>query len=328
MGKLTQAYHNLLRTDNIQYSQQQFEVIEELQKFDQKIGYFSKYQGFYLYGEVGRGKSFILDLYFNNSKIKKKKRIHFHEFMNNIHIQIQSLHGEKDPLILIGKRLTKEVKLLFLDELHVHDIGDAMILSRLFTSLFKSKIFIITTSNYHPNELYKHGAQRENFIPAINLLKTKMQIFKIDGKIDYRTTNKLLKRYFINNDNQLEQIFAKHINDIRPYTRSINVNKRIIKIRKTVKQIAWFTFAELCSVPFSAADYQAIVRNFTTIFINDITIINDPNERKRFIILIDELYEHKTKLFCSATSPPEFICNHPEFKRAFSRLIEMCSISQ
>ena len=322
--KITDAYFNLLQQNIIRYSYEQLLVIEQLQAFDNRIGLFSKWQGLYLYGEVGRGKSLLVDLYFKYSKIKKKQRLHFHSFMQEVHRQLRLFKDKRDPILLIGKGWGQRVKLLFLDELHIHDIGNAMILSRLFTSLLANKVFVVITSNYHPDELYEDGLQRENFLPTIELIKKKMQIIKIGGEIDYRLTDQSLSQYYINDKLKLEKIFLEKSKGKFVVSRELQVNGRILYLKKTVDHIAWCTFSELCLTPLGAADYQVLVKYFSIIFISEIPCITDINAMKRFIILIDELYENKIQLFCSAALSPEKLCLHPEFKRIASRLIEMC----
>ncbi|MBQ4875132.1 MAG: cell division protein ZapE [Rickettsiaceae bacterium H1] len=318
---VTAAYQFLIKDKDICRSEDQAKVIRALQNFDDQIGFFSKCRGIYLHGEVGRGKSFIMNLYFDNSKLIKRKRIHFYEFMQEIHSELKLLKNKTDPLNLLGKSLAKKVKLLFLDELEVCDIMDAMILSRLFDSLFKNRIFVLITSNYYPDQLYRNGLRRENFFPTIELIKNKMQIIKIGGEIDYRLTDKTLIRYFINDTVKFESVFQEKTNNLPIVSKTINVHGRTIKIEKTVGKIAYFTFEELCEKPLITTDYNIITENFSTIFLSEIPIITDRNEAKRFMILIDILYEHKTEFFCSAQCNPEFICNIP---RTYSRLIEMC----
>ena len=319
------AYQNLVKNEKIKYSTDQNRVIEKLQQFDNQIGFFSKYQGLYLYGKVGRGKSLILDLYSHNSKIRKRKRVHFHKFIEEIHYQLKLFNNESDTLLLFCKSLAKKVKLLLLDELQIYDTANAMILSQFFKSIFKNKVFMLITSNYHPDELYKNGLQRENFLPTIELIKQKMQVIEIDGEQDYRLINKNdTIKYFINDESGFKNTFSNKTKNLPTKPFRVSVNGRVITIKKTVRNVALCTFEELCTFPLGAGDYRAIAENFDTIFLNGIPKITDRNEIMRFIILIDELYEHKIDLFCLAKYKPEFICNEPSFARTYSRLVEMC----
>ena len=319
------AYKNLVKNEKIVHSQHQIQVIERLEDFDRKIKLFNIYQGIYLYGDIGRGKTFLIDLYFNNSKIKKKKRIHYHELIQEVHGQLKLLRSKKDPIYLIGNLLAKKVKLLFIDELYIHDIADAMILSRLFISLIKNRTSILITSNCHPTELYQDGLQRENFLPTIELIQKKMKIIRIGGEYDHRLQNTHLTQYFINDDRAFYDHFQKTTQQLPPTPKTFNINGRLITIEKTVKQIAWCTFTQLCTTPLASGDYQMISKYFTTIFLSKIKTIEDRNELKRFIILIDELYEHKIQLFCSATCKITSISQNAIFARTSSRLNQMCS---
>ncbi len=319
-------YRQMVEENLITCSEAQLNVLKNFEKFDKKIGLFSKYKGVYLYGEVGRGKSLLARIYFGNSEIKKKKKVHFYKFMQEVHCKLKLLQGTKDPILRIGKEWAKKYKLIFLDELHVYDIADAMILARLFIALLKNRVFLVITSNLSPDKLYENGLQRENFLPAISLIREKMHVIRIKGDQDYRTVGASLRKCIINDCNyKLRQIFLKKIDPRNPKMRNIKINGRVIKVKEAVNDIAWFTFSDLCVEELAVVDYQVIMSTFATIFVSGIPVITDRNEMRRFIILVDEMYEHGTNLFCSAECPLEEVCSHSEFERTYSRLIEMCS---
>lgn len=300
--------------------------------------------GLYIYGDVGRGKSMLMDLFFSNLKIAKKKRIHFHSFMLEIHASLHKWRNENrnndsagDPIPPLAREIAKKVTVLCFDEMQVSDIADAMILGRLFSELFKNGVVVIATSNRHPNDLYKDGLQRERFLPFIALIKEKMQITNLDANEDYRLTHlKALERVYYSpldggSHKFIENVFSELTNGARPIPRALEVFGRKLIISKTHNDIAWSSFADLCERPLGAADYIQIAREFGTLLLEGIPQMGreQRNEAKRFVTLIDELYEHKVKLIATAAAAPDKLYIEGdgsfEFGRTVSRLMEMQS---
>lgn len=299
-------------------------------------------QGIYIYGEVGRGKSMIMDMFFDTVPEEKKKRIHFHEFMIDIHSRLrQQRKKEKksDPLIIVAKEISKEVKLLCFDEFNVTDITDAMILGRLFQALFKYGLILVTTSNCKPENLYKEGLQRERFLPFIELLKESLVISELIAKCDYRMTylKSLNKTYFTPyNKSTLKSIkecFEKLTNYADSEETLLKNQGKEIKLEKTHGNICWTSFENLCCKPLGTNDYIKICNNFEVIILENIPKMNKDshNEAKRFTNLIDIIYENKVKLICNAATDPSELYTEGkgsfEFQRTVSRLIEMQSDS-
>lgn len=301
-------------------------------------------KGGYIYGDVGRGKSMLLDLFFENLPIEKKKRVHFHAFMLDVHARLHKWRKDnkfnktaKDPVAIIARDIAKESEVLCFDELQVNDITDAMILGRLFLALFKNNVVIIATSNRHPKDLYKDGLQRERFLPFIKLIKERLEIIHIEAEIDYRFQHlKSLKSVYQHPLGKkaslfIQQTFASLTNDAQPVSTTLNISGRKLVLSKTHGDIAWTSFSNLCERALGAADYIALAKEYSTILLEGIPKMSrdNRNEAKRFVTLIDELYEHKVKLIATAEVAPEELYNTGdgsfEFKRTVSRLIEMQS---
>ncbi len=329
------AYQAIVKSGEIKYDHMQFSILELLEELSNDFynRIFRKVKlGLYLHGDVGRGKSTIMNIYYENCGITQKHKLHFNTFMQDIHESLHKLRNTsvKSPLNRIAKDLTKEIKLFFLDEMQVHDIGDAMILYRLFIALFANKAVFIITSNYAPDDLYHDGLQRELFTPAIDLIKKNMHVICLNGKQDYRTLKGKVHRYFTGQDKNevLASVFANLTCSKKVNITNLLVNNREIKVKQVCEGISWFEFTELCGKPIWTTEYKKIAQSFHTVFISNIPAFNvsNQNEARRFIVLIDELYEHKVKLFCSSFT--ELDCLHQyskDLKRTVSRLIEMCS---
>jgi cell division protein ZapE len=295
--------------------------------------------GLYIYGGVGRGKTMLMDLFFNHTNITKKRRVHFHSFMLEIHAKINAWKKEhpkeENPLKYIAQDIVKETSLLCFDEFQVHDIADAMILERLFRALFKAGVVVIATSNRAPEALYEGGLQRERFVPFIELLGEQLEVMHMGGKVDYRYEHfkNLNTVYFTplgkKADGFLKESFGELVMQQKPRARTLIVQGRKMQIEKATDDVALFSFAQLCEQPLGAADYIEIARQFNTVVIADIPKLSKDkrNEAKRFVTLIDALYEHKTKLVCTAAAPPEALYTEGtgafEFERTVSRLVEM-----
>ncbi|KAI8056562.1 AFG1-like ATPase-domain-containing protein [Syncephalis plumigaleata] len=267
-------------------------------------------RGLYIYGDVGTGKTMLMDLLYNNLDIRAKRRVHFHNFMLDVHRRVHQLKSQNsaiDPIPPIARDLAADAWILCFDEFQVTDIADAMILRRLFTLLFEHGVVVITTSNRSPDDLYLNGLQRESFLPCIDLLKEQCTVINLDSGVDYRRLAKAHKNmYFYPLDEDNRQAVDRLFNDVvagRPVeTKKIEFLGRHLIVPQSVEGIARFTFRELCSEALSAADYIELVRNYDTVFITEIPRMSLTlrNEARRFITLLDAMYENKTKLVCLA----------------------------
>jgi len=294
-------------------------------------------KGLYILGEVGRGKTWLMDLFYHHISISQKKRIHFHAFMKNIHEQLTKRQGQKNPLNNIAKELSKTVKLLCLDEFFVKDIADAMILSNLLHALFINNITIVLTSNSSLDELYYNGLQRDQFLPAISLIKKNMEIFTLNSEHDYRYLTHHSSYVFFNTQHEvkLSNLFLK----LADNTTNIQYNTRLfiydkpIEVKALSDNIIWFDFTELCAIPRSQNDYISIANRFKIIIIDNLDKIdeNDLNIAAYFIKLIDILYDSKNLLIISSAVDIQNIYPNgilrTEFQRTESRLTEMQSLS-
>lgn len=312
-------------------------------------------QGIYLYGGVGRGKSMLMDLFYAVAPISSKRRVHFHEFMLDIHARLKEWHdlsvqkrtqhgsraGDDDPLPSIARKIAREATLLCFDELQVSDIADAMVLTRLFDELFAQGVIVVATSNRPPDDLYKHGLNRQRFLPFIAQIKENLDIIALDGPVDYRYNRlKGAQTYYhpINAETttQLSAIFFR-LTDRRVEDRAkvpsetLNVQGRTLFVPKAARGVAVFSFKRLCANPLGPADYLAIARTYHTVIMVAIPQFNKENSdaARRFITLIDALYEHNVKFLCSAAVPlPSLYAEGGvsfEFERTISRLMEMQS---
>jgi len=297
-------------------------------------------KGLYLWGGVGRGKSMVMDLFYQTVKDDfKATRIHFHEFMIQTHNDLHRRRSEGDKgneaaIMMYAREIAAKTDILCFDEFHVTDIADAMILMRLFSAFFESGITVVTTSNWPPARLYEGGLQRERFLPFIDLLQNHMNICEMNGAVDYRL--KYLSEsgvYFYPlghaSETQTKQLFDKLTDGTKPYSESLSVKKRALKVSKTAKGVAWFSFAELCEKPLGAEDYLAIAKAYHTVFVVDVPKLkyDRRNETKRMMTMIDNFYEQKTKLVISAEAAVDklyFSGDYEfEFERTVSRLVEM-----
>ena len=293
-------------------------------------------KGAYLWGGVGIGKTFLMDCFYHTLPFPQKMRMHFHQFLQRTHNELTKLQGEKDPLQKIAKQLAQEVMVLCFDEFHVSDITDAMILGRLMTALFNHGVCLVATSNIAPDNLYKNGLQREQFIPAINLIKQDTEVVYIPTKTDYRLRHlKEAGVFYTPLDDAAAQNMEKTFNVLTQgktiETSPIEIVGRTIPVRKRTADIVWFEFMDICSVPRSQKDYLAIAKEFKTVFMSDIPVI-DPHDRDRiclFISLIDVFYDARVRLVFSAAESVESLYSRGymilEYTRTHSRLLEMQS---
>lgn len=301
--------------------------------------------GIYIWGSVGRGKSMLLDCFFEDINIKKKIRWHFHEFMLSFHKRLNNWHSQHefnnkklDPVIQIANSIAKSCNVICLDELQINNIADAMVIGRIFTALVARGVFIFITSNFAPDDLFKDGLQRELFLPFIEIIKQKITVYHLNNCKDYRLQKingiETLYNYPINSetDARLSQLLTLLLANHKLESRTVKVNdNRLIEVLKSYYSVALFSFKELCQTPLGAVDYLALCREFRTIIITDIPqlSIEEHNELLRFITLIDCLYEAKTKLICFAQVPINLLYSGEkhslEFSRTISRLHEMQS---
>lgn len=296
-------------------------------------------RGLYLHGGVGRGKSMLMDLFYESVQSHiKARRLHFHEFMLETHDWLHAARqraSEDDLLVKYAAQVAKKTKLICFDEFHVTDVADAMILSRLFTALFARDIVMVATSNWPPERLYEGGLQRVRFMPFITLIKEKMQVVALDSGIDYRETAVGdAGNYFyplgLFAQNRMDLMFLKYTNNARIVQETIRVKGRDIEVI-AANGVARFTFAQLCEEPHGAEDYLSIAKRYHTIFIDGIPRMgyDRRNELKRLMTLIDVLYDHRIRVYISAEAPPEKLYAGQdyafEFQRTVSRLVEMQS---
>ena len=292
--------------------------------------------GLYLWGGVGRGKTYLMDSFFDALPIKKKKRLHFHRFMYWVHKELEARAGSTDPLILVAKKLSEETEVLCFDEFFVSDIADAMILSGLLEHMFKLGITLVTTSNIIPENLYKNGLQRSRFLPAIDLLIKHTEVVNLDGGIDYRLrTLEQAEIYHYPLDAAAEdnlQFSFTHLAVDEIIENSVTViNGREIAVRAMADGIIWFTYLNACTSPRSAKDYIELSKLYHSILLSDVPqLADDVNDQvRRFISLVDEFYERHVKLIISSEVALEDLYKGSslefEFKRTMSRLQEMQS---
>ena len=289
-------------------------------------------KGVYLWGPVGRGKSFLMDAFFLCVPLVRKRRVHFHHFMREIHRELDELKGTEDPLAAVAARTARRYRLVCFDEFHVSDIADAMILGRFLEQALDRGVEFVMTSNYAPDELYPNGLQRERFLPAIELIKSRLDVVAVDNGTDYRRLKmETLKVYHVGAEAPLESIFAE-LKDVEEEHQPLDVEGRDIAYRKRAGGLVWFDFAALCGGPRSYADYVDLARRFHTVMLSGVPRLSpkDSDAARRFTWLVDVLYDDKVNLVVSADAGPEGLFaageHAAEFQRTVSRLHEMQSV--
>ena len=292
-------------------------------------------RGIYMYGGVGRGKSFLMDCFYSAVPIGRKTRLHFHEFMREVHRELRDLQGTVNPLDELGRRISRRYRLICFDEFHVSDITDAMILHRLLAALFDNGVGFVTTSNFRPEELYPNGMHRDRILPAIDLLNDKLEVLSVDNGVDYRRqTLEQLTLYHTPLGPQADAEMAESFNRLaesQDENPVLQIESRQIQARRKAGGLVWFDFKTLCGGPRSQNDYLEIATQFHTVLLSDVPAmpVRMASEARRFTWLIDVLYDRRVKLIMSAQVLPEALYTQGplahEFPRTISRLNEMQS---
>jgi cell division protein ZapE len=292
-------------------------------------------RGLYLWGDVGRGKSLLMDAFYATVPIRRRTRVHFHAFMRDIHEELATLKRQPDPLASVAAHVARRWRLVCFDEFHVSDIADAMILGRLLTALFGHGVVLVLTSNYRPDTLYPHGLQRQNFVPTIRLIERELDVIEVDGGTDYRLRALSQVRSFLTPagreaDAELAALFERMRSGPDESPR-LTIEGRTLTARHRAGSAVWFDFAALCDGPRSQRDYLELARQFSVVFVSGIPRLTAEmgDRARRFTWLVDILYDHRVKLLASAAVPPEGLYvegpHSREFPRTVSRLVEMQS---
>jgi cell division protein ZapE len=292
-------------------------------------------RGVWMYGGVGRGKSFLMDCFFAAVPVVRKTRLHFHEFMRGVHRELEQLKGTSDPLDAVAMRVARRYRLICFDEFHVSDIADAMILERLMRGLFAHGVTFVMTSNYHPDQLYPEGLHRERILPAIALIRQNVDVMNVDAGVDYRRRSMArMRAYHHPHDARaqaaLEEAFAA-VAEAHDDNPQLLIENRELRALRRAGGAVWFDFATLCGGPRSQNDYLEIAQLFHTVILSEVPKMGPSmaSEARRFVWLVDVLYDRRVKLIISAACPPELLYTGGpmagEFHRTVSRLIEMQS---
>ena len=348
-SNVREAYEAELKTRGFQSDPAQLRAVDALQRCaDDWAAYKTKRsnslkklfsrpeipKGVYMYGGVGRGKSFLMDCFFNAVPIRRKTRLHFHEFMREVHRELAALQGTVNPLDELGRRMALKFKLICFDEFHVADITDAMILHRLLVALFDNGVGFVTTSNFKPDDLYPGGLHRDRILPAIGLLNQRMQVVNVDNGTDYRRrTLEQVPLYHTplgpEADAAMNETFSRLVTG--PDEDPVLIEAREIRARRRSGSVVWFDFKTLCGGPRSQNDYLEIASQFNAVMLSDVPHmpVRMASEARRFTWLVDVLYDRHVKFIVSAAVPPEQLYTEGplahEFPRTISRLNEMQS---
>ncbi len=348
------AYRALLAEGRIEADPRQAAAVERLQALHEALlakglprGLFGRLigngsnsapHGIYLAGAVGCGKSMLMDLFFAGAPVARKRRVHFHAFMTEMHERLHVWRRDHsgDPIPAAASAFAGEAELLCLDEFQVTNVADAMLLSRLFEALFANGVTVVATSNWPPDRLYEGGLQRDRFLPFIALIERRLDIVNLGEGIDWRRIRVAGRPvYFVPHDARAEaglaEIFRLLTGGAAPVAGSIENKGRTIAIERTAEGVAWCSFDALCRQPLGAADYLAIAGRYHALLLENVPVMTDDdrNEALRFVALIDALYDHRTLLAMSAAADPDALCQARDvaftFRRTASRLVEMRS---
>jgi cell division protein ZapE len=288
-----------------------------------------------MYGGVGRGKSFLMDCFFQAVPLKRKTRLHFHEFMREVHRELSELQGTVNPLQELGKRIARRYRLICFDEFHVSDVTDAMILHRLLEALFENRVSIVTTSNFKPDDLYPNGLHRDRILPAVELLKARLEVVNVDNGSDYRQITLAQVGLYQTPLNAAAEAAMTHaferLAEAKDESPLLHIEHREIRARRRAGGVVWFDFKELCGGPRSQNDYLELATQFHTLLLSGVPAMSPrmASEARRFTWLVDVLYDRRVKLILSAEVEPEGLYTEGplahEFPRTVSRLREMQS---
>ena len=294
-------------------------------------------RGIYLWGGVGRGKTWLMDLFYQSLPFADRRRRHFHRFMHDVHAELKTLQQREAPLETVAERIAGEVRVLCFDELFVSDIADAMILGTLFAGLFRRGVTLVATSNVPPRDLYKDGLQRQRFVPAIELIEQHVEVIAVAGSTDYRLRQLTQAGTYLpcgapDTRRRLEELFGQLAGDAqRQSGGTIQIEDRPIAVVRESGSVVWFEFDAVCAGPRSQEDYIEIARNYQSVIVSDVPVLDAQRENpaRRFIALVDELYDRNVNLVVSAAAPPAELYRGDrvkfEFERTISRLTEMQS---
>lgn len=343
-------YHDALEQRGYQSDEAQLAAIDRLQQyFDDWLVYKDERstplrrifkrpevpRGVYMWGGVGRGKSFLMDAFYVTVPLKRKTRLHFHEFMRGVHHELREVNGQSDPLDEVARRISKRYRLICFDEFHVSDVADAMILYRLLLKLFEYGTSFVMTSNYEPSTLYPDGLHRARILPAIKLIQDRMDVINVDIGLDYRRRTLEQVRMYLTpitdqTDIELREIFER-LSDTAPLKPVLVIENRELKAIALSGSVVWFDFATLCGGPRSQNDYLDLASRFQSVILSGVPRmgIRQASEARRFTWLIDVFYDHKIKLIMSAQCDVEELYTEGplanEFSRTVSRILEMQS---
>lgn len=294
-------------------------------------------RGLYMWGGVGRGKTYLMDIFFDSLPFQQKRRLHFHRFMRHIHQELKQLDGQKNPLKIVAERFANKYRVLCFDEFFVSDIGDAMILATVLQELFDRGVTLVATSNVVPDNLYRDGLQRARFLPAIDMLNRHTLVLNVDGGKDYRLRMlEQLELYHFPADERAEKMIDSNFHQLVAdeaeliVDADIEIENRPIPFRKKAEDVIWFDFDQICGGPRSSTDYIEISREFQTVLIHGVPNFDAEDDKaRRFISLVDEFYDRSVKLILSAAVSLDKLysggCLGFEFERTESRLLEMQS---
>ena len=351
MTSVTELYHQTLLERGYQSDAAQLRAVAALQRCaDEWAVYVQRRRstigklfgsrpplprGVYMYGGVGRGKSFLMDCFFQAVPLKRKARLHFHEFMREVHRELAELHGTVNPLHELGQRMSRRYRLICFDEFHVADVTDAMILYKLLQALVEFRVSIVTTSNFHPDGLYPNGLHRDRILPAIELLKKHLEVINVDAGTDYRQrTLAQVNFYHAPLDAAAEEAMTaafEQLIETKEETPVMRIEHRTLRARRKAGGVVWFDFKELCAGPRSQNDYLELASQFHTVLLSGVPQMSPrlASEARRFTWLVDVLYDRRVKLILSAEVEPELLYTEGpmahEFPRTVSRLHEMQS---